>query len=70
MFVKLTSGFAGIPLVSRNLVLQELWRTGSKSCKLDVTFAIHLNADDSIPIYIISQKIIIFNTTSQLYAIV
>lgn len=42
MFVKLTSGFAGIPLVSRNLVLQELWRTGSKSCKLEVTFAIHL----------------------------
>ena len=42
MFVKLTSGFAGIPLVSRNLVLQELWRTGSKSCKLEVTFAIYL----------------------------
>ena len=41
MFVKLTSGFAGIPLVSRNLVLQELWRTGSKSCKLEVTFAIY-----------------------------
>ena len=42
MFVKLTSGFAGRPLVLRNLVLQELWRTGSKSCKLEVTFAIHL----------------------------
>ena len=41
MFVKLTSGFAGNPLISRNLVLQELWRTGSKSCKLEVTFAIH-----------------------------
>ena len=34
MFVKLTSGFAGIPLVSRNLVLQELWRTGSYFCNL------------------------------------
>lgn len=42
MFVKLTSGFAGKPLVSRNLVLRKLWRTGTKSCKLEVTFAIHL----------------------------
>jgi len=41
MFVKLTSGFTGRPLISRNLVLQELWRTGSKSYKLEVTFAIH-----------------------------
>ena len=41
MFVKLTSGFAGRALVSRNLVLQDFWKTGSKSCKLEVTFAIH-----------------------------
>jgi hypothetical protein len=47
MFVKLTSGFAGSPLISRNLVLQELWRTGSKSCKLDVTFAIHPQLEKS-----------------------
>lgn len=29
-------------MFSRNLVLQELWKTGSKSYKLEVTFAIHL----------------------------
>ena len=41
MFVKLTSGFSMVALLSRNLVLQDCWETGSKSCKLEVTFAIH-----------------------------
>lgn len=30
-------------MVSRNLVLQELWRTGSRSCKPEAAFAIHQN---------------------------
>ena len=55
MFVKLTSGFAGRALVSRNLVLQDFWKTGSKSCKLEVTFAIHL--EDSERYHNIALKI-------------
>ena len=41
MFVKLTSVFSVVALLYRNLVLQDFWKTGSKSCKLEVTFAIH-----------------------------
>lgn len=50
-FVRLNSGLSnvckinfrlsGVTLLSRNLVLQDCWETGSKSCKLEVTFAIH-----------------------------
>lgn len=43
MFVKLTSGFLLPAQLIRNLVLQDFSVTGSKSCKLEVTFAIHLN---------------------------
>ena len=42
MFVKLTSGFLLPAQLIRNLVLQDFSVTGSKSCKLEVTFAIHL----------------------------
>ena len=41
MFVKLTSGFTGAVLLFRKLVLRDFWRTGSKSCKPEVTFAIY-----------------------------
>ena len=41
MFVKLTSGFLLPAQLIRNLVLQDFSVTGSKSCKLEVTFAIH-----------------------------
>ena len=39
---KINSRLSGVTLLSRNLVLQDCWETGSKSCKLEVTFAIHL----------------------------
>lgn len=42
MFVKLTSGFLLPAQLIRNLVLQDFSVTGSKSCKPEVTFAIHL----------------------------
>ena len=38
---KISSRLSGVTLLSRNLVLQDCWETGSKSCKLEVTFAIH-----------------------------
>lgn len=41
MFVKLTSGFLLPAQLIRNLVLQDFSVTGSKSCKPEVTFAIH-----------------------------
>lgn len=51
MFVKLTSGFSMVALLSRNLVLQDCWETGSKSYKLEVTFAIHLgNKEHKYPL--------------------
>ncbi|WP_204220725.1 hypothetical protein, partial [Flavonifractor sp. An52] len=39
--VKLTSGFLLPAQLIRNLVLQDFSVTGSKSCKPEVTFAIH-----------------------------
>ena len=39
---KINSRLSGVTLLSRNLVLQDCWETGSRSCKLEVTFAIHL----------------------------
>ena len=38
---KINFRLSGVTLLSRNLVLQDCWETGSKSCKLEVTFAIH-----------------------------
>lgn len=41
MFVKLTSGFAQLTMISQNLILQGFCIPGNKLCKPEVTFAIH-----------------------------
>ena len=55
MFVKLTSGFLREHLVLRNLVLQDFLKTRSKSCKLEVTFAIH-HTDKSVNMVVHKRK--------------
>ena len=62
MFVKLTSGLERVMLISRNLILQGFLKSGSKSCKPEVTFAIHLTMHlVKWYIYIIAHLECIFN---------
>ena len=76
MFVKLTSGFERVMLISRNLILQGFLKSGSKSCKPEVTFAIHpylrvgggmLNLNSDVPTEMISiiQAVIILLITAE-----